>query len=539
MSTSLTPPPASSSSHTQLPMPGISLGIQRITLLLSLLQSPHLATPIVHIAGTNGKGSVSAYLSSILSTTNPPLRVGRFNSPHLVDEWDCIRLPSTRHALDPVSERLYKQTKQEIEQVFAREDVGATSFEILTATAFTLFARSQPPLDLAVVEVGMGGAEDATNVVPAEKTLLSVVTAIELDHQKFLGDTVGEIATVKAGIIKEGVDVVLAQQAHPEAVEAVGKMAKQRHAPLHHAGAATVLPPDYPSAPTCVTSPPSSSGYLDLPHPPLVSLSLHPVQHNPTPPSSFEYSPSFVPDLLARLPLPGDYQRSNAATAVLAASLMAESPRARQLCPSLATSSVPEAIQEGVEKTRWEGRLSWISLPATIPASSDPASFVSNSTLSSSPSHHRRLLLDGAHNPSSAALLASYLISLPTSLKPTTLIFALSSPRAPTDVLTPLLHRDTGLQKVICVGFSPVAGMDWVKPVDAGELAEGVQEVARRESREDVEVLQAQDAEGALRLMKESEGEGGPEGTALVAGSLYLVADVLRVQRWSSGVRGE
>ncbi|GAA6053233.1 hypothetical protein JCM3770_002669 [Rhodotorula araucariae] len=124
----------------------------------------------------------------------------------------------------------FYSVKREVEQVSQKEGVGATSFEILTATAFSLFARADPPLDLAVVEVGMGGAEDATNFVPADKTLLSIVTSVDLDHQKFLGETVHKIAQVKAGIARDGGDVVLSAQAHAEAREAVLAIARAKRA---------------------------------------------------------------------------------------------------------------------------------------------------------------------------------------------------------------------------------------------------------------------------------------------------------------------
>ncbi|GAA6039671.1 hypothetical protein JCM8097_001340, partial [Rhodosporidiobolus ruineniae] len=137
--------PAFNSQASSSPMPGISLGLSRIHRLLSLAGSPHLRVPVIHIAGTNGKGSVSAYLSSILASTTPPLRVGRFNSPHLVDEWDCIRLPGESSSttadgdpLQPVSESVFRSTLTELSSLSASSAVEATSFELLTATAFTL-----------------------------------------------------------------------------------------------------------------------------------------------------------------------------------------------------------------------------------------------------------------------------------------------------------------------------------------------------------------------------------------------------------------
>ncbi|GAA6018280.1 hypothetical protein JCM10207_000789 [Rhodosporidiobolus poonsookiae] len=550
MSTPASPPAPSSSSAA---MPGISLGLQRITRLLDLLGAPHTRVPVVHISGTNGKGSVSAYLSSILaasprpppfpsSTASTPtttttttakgetLRVGRFNSPHLVSENDAILLPPS---LSPVSPALFQRTKNEITALSTSSGVNATSFEILTATAFTLFARADPPLDVAVVEVGMGGAEDATNVVPAEKTLLSIVTSVELDHQKFLGDTVGEIGRVKAGIVREGGDVVLAKQAHAEAVQAVEAVALERNARVWHAGEATVL-----SSPSSTSSASPVGAETALPPAPLVSLPLTPLYTSPALSAPFSLGSR---TLTAALPLPGAYQLSNAAVAVLAAQLLRTLPRTRGMVPALEGVD-DEAIQRGVEATRWEGRLSWVALPCPLPSPLLPLSPLAAPCAPPPRPRTRRLLLDGAHNPSSASTLSSYLSSLPSSLHPTSLIVALSAPRAPRDVLGPLLSGASGrVTRVVCTAFGAVEGMDWVRPVPTGELARGVRALLAGRGEgggaqgEQVEVLEAPTAEDALRLLDaldaEEEGEGKERGTTLVAGSLYLVAEVIRVQR--------
>ncbi|GAA6042202.1 hypothetical protein JCM8097_005090 [Rhodosporidiobolus ruineniae] len=394
-------------------MPGISLGLSRIHRLLSLAGSPHLRVPVIHIAGTNGKGSVSAYLSSVLASTTPPLRVGRFNSPHLVDEWDCIRLPSESSSsrsgddpLQPVPESAFRSTLAELSFLSASSAVEATSFEVLTATAFTLFARASPPLDVAVIEVGMGGAEDATNVVPADRTLLSIITPVELDHQKFLGDTVGEIASVKAGIVREEGDVVLAVQGHEEAREAVLRVAKERGARVWEAGVGAIV--EEGTVPAVGAS---AGGSFALPPPPLVSLPLEPLAITPPLHSSSSSSASSASPaaLSARLPLPGAYQLSNAAVAVLAARLLRTLPRCHALLPALGATEESaravlsdDAIRRGVERTRWDGRLQWISLPSPLPSPSSSSAFLPPPP----PPWTCPLLLDGAHNPSSAALLA-------------------------------------------------------------------------------------------------------------------------------------
>lgn len=559
------------------PATGISLGLTRIHRLLAALRSPHHATPVVHIAGTNGKGSVSAYLASILQHGGG-IATARFNSPHLVDEWDCIHLHGR-----PVDEHTFRAAKQKVQLASERENVDATSFEVLTATAFTLFATATPPVDLAVVEVGMGGAQDATNVVPASRTLLSVITALDLDHQKFLGDTVSDIARVKAGIIREEGDVVVSVQAHEAAREAIEQVAHERHARVWQAGRASLVPESTPASTSTLTS-------TGLPPAPLVSIPLGPASSST---EAFE-SPSPSLSLHARLPLPGSYQLENAATAVLCASLLRSLPRTRQFVPALgdgggsSSTLTDAAIRTGVEATRWPGRLSWLSLPRSEISSSASATAPTRSDSDSdSDSDNRLLLLDGAHNPSSALLLASYLSTLPPHLLPSTLIFALSAPRDPSDVVRPLLQALLGgggvgtaatttadterkptrrrrrTVRVVCCGFSTPVGMDWVRPTSPSELADRVrQEVDRlgllpRKERGGVEVqvLEARDAEEALRIAEAAEEEeqeeevqdsveedngGGvattrrrppPPPPIVVAGSLYLVADVMRLAR--------
>ncbi|GAA5882855.1 hypothetical protein JCM16303_002496 [Sporobolomyces ruberrimus] len=470
---------------TPSPTPMISLGLARITRLLEALKSPHAATPVVHIAGTNGKGSVSAYLASTLHAAD--IRVGRFNSPHLVDEWDCVRLQEK-----VVDERVFKEAKEEVESVNRREALEATPFEILTATAFSLFARSS--LEVAVVEVGMGGTGDATNVVPATKTLLSILTAVDLDHQGFLGDTVEAIAAVKSGIVRQGGDLVVGRQAYPEVLEVAKSITETKGARLWQARSGSYV----------ATTSPSTTGSRQA------SISLSPASVSPTPPSHPPSSDRPPPtSILANLPLPGSYQLDNSATATLAAQLLRTLPRTTEMVPRLA--SIPdEALRIGIERTRWDGRLQWLEL--LLPRSHE-SSDVGN--------HCRRILLDGAHNPSSAKLLASYLSSLPPSDRPTTLVFGLSAPRQAPDVLEPLLDRSTGIKKVVCVEFSPPVGMPWVKATRSEELYRAVAEMGVV----GVTVQECRNVEEAF-AQEVDEGE-----VTVVAGSLYLVADALRFAR--------
>ncbi|SCV73122.1 BQ2448_7047 [Microbotryum intermedium] len=467
---------------------GISLGLTRIHRLLSCLHSPHLSTPIVHISGTNGKGSVSSYLSSILAVAG--LRVGRFNSPHLVDEWDCLTLPHNR----TVSRTTYETTKARVIKTNELENIGATPFEILTATAYSVFASTEPKLDLAVIEVGMGGATDATNVVPAEKTLMSIITSIELDHQKFLGDTIAEIAQVKAGIIKKGTEVVLAQQRHQDVQEVVKRIAKEQEARLYIAGEAVPLQTTT-SVPTEKSSP--SGSLVSIP---LVPVSTHPPSLHPM------HSTTFPRSVQATLPLPGGYQYQNSAVATLAAELLRTSFRPLSLVPALSQVS-PLVFKQGIEAARWPGRLDWVTLPPHLSRTTNP------------------FLIDGAHNPSSAEQLSQYLESLPLDSAPTTLIIAISAPRPPIVLLEPLLRWRRGqesIQKVVCVNFSFPEGMPWIRPTDPQEIKRILVEEPKFKHVKEVEVFET--VERALGSLGESE-------RVVVAGSLYLAADVYRLIR--------
>jgi dihydrofolate synthase / folylpolyglutamate synthase len=170
---------------------GIHLGLERINQLLEKLDNPHKQIPIIHIAGTNGKGSVCAYLSSILAEAG--YRVGRYTSPHLIDwtERICInQKPISPTELQAYLQRVIAATQDDTET--------PTQFEIITAVAWLYFAEQKT--DIAVIETGLGGRLDATNV--CENPLASIITSISLEHWQILGPTVADIAREKAGILK-------------------------------------------------------------------------------------------------------------------------------------------------------------------------------------------------------------------------------------------------------------------------------------------------------------------------------------------------
>ncbi|HYP46360.1 MAG TPA: folylpolyglutamate synthase/dihydrofolate synthase family protein [Propionibacteriaceae bacterium] len=181
-----------------------SLG--RIRALTEMLGDPQRAYPVIQVTGTNGKGSTGVMIESLLRALG--LRTGRFSSPHLTSVNERIAIDG-----EPISDERFDEVWREIEPYVALVDaqgideVPMTFFEIVTAMAYASFADA--PVDVAVIEVGLGGTWDATNVADAG---VAVVTPIDLDHTQLLGGTIREIATEKAGIIKPGAHAILAGQ---------------------------------------------------------------------------------------------------------------------------------------------------------------------------------------------------------------------------------------------------------------------------------------------------------------------------------------
>ncbi len=191
------------------------LGLERVNALLERLDNPHRTLTVVHVGGTNGKGSVVATAEAILRSRG--LRVGRYTSPHLIDFRERIlvdRVPIDEHDVLDFLERWMPEA----------ETLGATFFEITTALALDHFARSA--VDVALVEVGLGGRLDATNVVDP---LAAVVTSIALDHTDWLGDSIEAIAGEKAGIFKAGRVAVIGER-DPKITAQLSRIASDRGA---------------------------------------------------------------------------------------------------------------------------------------------------------------------------------------------------------------------------------------------------------------------------------------------------------------------
>jgi dihydrofolate synthase/folylpolyglutamate synthase len=205
----------------------IDLSLERMQLLLQRLGHPERELPpVIHVAGTNGKGSTIAYLRAILEAAH--LRVHAYTSPSLVRINECFRLGRAGGGALVGDEEL-RAALEHCERANAGAPV--TLFEIETAAAFWLFA--QHPADVALLEVGLGGRLDATNVIDAP--LATVIAPVSMDHTELLGQTLATIAREKVGIVKRNVAVICAEQP-PEAIAVIEQQARRMHAPMYRAG---------------------------------------------------------------------------------------------------------------------------------------------------------------------------------------------------------------------------------------------------------------------------------------------------------------
>ena len=283
---------------------GIKLGLETMTALVARLGDPHRRYRVLHVGGTNGKGSTAAMTAAILEAAG--YRVGLYTSPHLVEFRERIRVNGEMIGEAAVA-RLTDRVKESCEP-----DLSPTFFECATAMAFQYFAEAQ--VDVAVLEVGLGGRFDATNVV---MPLACGITTIALDHQEYLGTTPALIAFEKAGIIKADVPVVIGR-IDGEARRVIEEVAKERSAPLSRLGREFVAAGESPDR--------------------------------------FSYAGRYWRFDGLRCSLQGAHQLDNAACAV--ALLEAAGPG------SLTISE--QAVREGLRMVSWEGRLEIIDRRPTV-----------------------------------------------------------------------------------------------------------------------------------------------------------------------------
>jgi dihydrofolate synthase/folylpolyglutamate synthase len=285
---------------------GIKLGLSNITTLLKLLGNPHQRLRCIHIAGTNGKGSTAAFLQSILKHSG--YRAGLFTSPHLVSFTERIRINdreiAQRRVADLVTKIRYLCQNSNLETI--------TFFEFITALALTYFAEEEA--DPVVVEVGMGGRLDATNVL---QPMVSIITSISLEHQMYLGTSLKQIANEKAGIIKRATPLITGVR-QPSVISVMRTRCKQLKARFYLAG-------------TDIEGKKSGT-------------------------ARFNYK-GFDRTLTGLSPsLIGDYQIRNATLALGAAEL---------LCRS-GINITEQSMRNGIQKARWPGRMERVGNAPTI-----------------------------------------------------------------------------------------------------------------------------------------------------------------------------
>ncbi|MFA7382836.1 MAG: folylpolyglutamate synthase/dihydrofolate synthase family protein [Desulfurivibrionaceae bacterium] len=320
----------------------IKLGLESMSQFLEAVGNPHRGLRFVHVAGTNGKGSVSTTLRTIL--TEGGYKVGLYTSPHL----SCVR---ERFRIDGrfISEEAFARQASAIRTALGERQI--TYFEFATALALLWFAEEQ--VEVAILEVGMGGRLDATNVITP---LVSIITNVSMDHEQYLGNTLAAVAFEKAGVIKPGIPVV-AGLAADESLTVVTQVCEERQAPLF-----------------------------------LLGREFAAV---PAPEGDWQFRGIDGGNSLAGLQcrLKGRYQIGNAALALAALEIISD------LLPVSG-----EAIRQGLLSVAWPGRLEYFCLvdgkPVDCPggsAADQPAA--------------QRYLLDGAHNPAGVESLREALLS--------------------------------------------------------------------------------------------------------------------------------
>ncbi|MBW8782328.1 MAG: bifunctional folylpolyglutamate synthase/dihydrofolate synthase [Verrucomicrobia bacterium] len=395
---------------------GVKFGIDRMRALVAALDHPERAVPVVHFAGTNGKGSVAAMLDAIVRAAG--WRTGLYTSPHLVRLGERVQVD--RRILSEAEIVAYTRELRPVAEKIGRgcADDHPSFFEFMTAMAFLQFARQR--CDLALIETGMGGRLDATNVVHPE---VAVITSVGLDHCEMLGGTLAEIAAEKAGIIKPGRPVVMGR-VPPEAEVVIRRIAAERGAPLHS----------------------------------VREVFGEAVDGYPT--TNIE----------------GDYQRWNAATAVLVTR-----------CLDARWKLTGEVIARGLHATCWPGR--W-----------------QRTTIGGRP-----LILDASHNPEGAGVLEGHLRALveQSGRRPVVVTGVLGAARA-----RPLLETISRY---------------------AAEIHLVMPQQARACSFEELEALIPSAFGGMVKRAVIADvfpdahtcAVGGPDDTVVLTGSIYLLGEVM------------
>src|ERR1700675_3098635 len=446
--------------HELAQTPTHKFDLAHMRVLLAALGHPENRFPTVLIAGTNGKGSTAATLASILQVSG--LKTGLYTSPHLVRINERIRLNGEAISDDDFA-TLHDVVDRTAERLVGEGDLPwhPSFFEMLTAIGFEYFARSRP--DMVVLEVGMGGRLDATNVVEPR---LSIITDISLDHQKYLGETVGEIAREKAGIIRpRGIVVTLPQL--PEANDVIG------NAILGAGGRAVNAVPYVPPVS------PGSSQYL-------VPSTQEAVSRG----ARQRYSLAVLgKEIVVDSPLAGRHQLRNLALAIAAA---------EELHNQGTAQITPETIAEGIREAYWPGRFQ------VLPATGDKPEYV----------------LDVAHNPAGAWALRSTL----SAAYPDSGNGDSANGRRITMVFG--VMRDKAMQEITEILF-PIA--EHVIVTQANNPRSASPDEIRQAAARVAAGIDIEDAEDVASALERARTGAGAGGLVVVTGSIYIVGEAMRM----------
>ena len=448
--------------HELAQTPSHKFDLAHMRVLLQAMSHPERVFPSVLIAGTNGKGSTAATLAAILRASG--LKTGLYTSPHLTRINERIRIngqeisdedfAAVHRRVDLTAQRLVEQGELPWHPSF---------FEMMTAIAFEHFARKK--VAIAILEVGMGGRLDATNVV---EPLVSVITDISLDHQKFLGNTVGEIAREKVGIIRPGgVVVTLPQQ--PEANDVIGNTILDLGA--QGVSAVPYVPPVSPGSSDYLVSSRKKGALI------AGGAQESAEDYNPVP--VYRYPLQVMgQQIMVETPLVGRHQLRNVALAIATAEGLSKKGLA---------GITASTIERGIRETQWPGRFQ------VIPARDD----------------RPEIVLDVAHNPAGAWALRSTL-SERYEDRPLIFVFGAMRDKAISEmaeILFPLAERVIATRAENPRSASP----------------EEIQNAARRTGAEIEAAIDVADALKRAKTMTE------PHTVIVVTGSIYVVGEAMRL----------
>jgi dihydrofolate synthase / folylpolyglutamate synthase len=452
--------------HELAQMPSHKFDLEHMRVLLAALGHPEQRFPSVLIAGTNGKGSTAATLASILQASG--LKTGLYTSPHLVRINERVRVNGAEIG-DEAFASLHGEVDRVAEKLVGRVELPwhPSFFEMMTAIAFEHFAREQ--VDIAVLEVGMGGRLDATNVVEPR---VSVIADISLDHQKYLGDTLHAIAREKAGIIRSGGAVVTLPQ-QPDANDVIGNTILELGA--RAINAVPYVPPVSPGSPEYMVGGENlaegneelftAQGAKSAMKGRVKYISRYPLQ-------------VLGEQVLVESPLLGRHQLRNIALAIAAAVELKEHGF---------IGITARTIEKGIRETHWPGRFQVIPARAGWP----------------------EIVIDAAHNPAGAWALRS---ALSERHEGRSLIFVFGA------------MRDKAISEMTEILFPLAARVIATRP--ANPRAASPEEIRQAASRTGTEIEAVDDVR---RAVERARSLASGDAVVVIAGSIYLVGEAMPV----------